>query len=91
VDVLDKIICISAVCNAAKNTHYVTYIEEYIQDIGGKAKRKEPLGRPRRKWVNNIEMYLRETVWDGIVWIELTLDRGQWRALVNTVMKLLVP
>jgi hypothetical protein len=51
--------------------------EECVQDIGGKARRKEPLGRPRRSWVDNIKMD----------WIEVAEDRDQWRALVNTMMK----
>jgi hypothetical protein len=49
------------------------------------------LGRPRRRWVDNIKMDLREIGWDGIGWIELAQDRDQWRALVNTVMNLRVP
>jgi hypothetical protein len=52
---------------------------------------KRPLGRPRRRWVENIKMDLREKGWDGIDWIELTQDRDQWRAVVNTVMNLRVP
>jgi hypothetical protein len=48
---------------------------------------KRPLGIPRRRWVNNIKMDLREARWDGMDWI----DRGQWRALVNAVMNLRVP
>jgi hypothetical protein len=52
---------------------------------------KRPLGRPRRRWVENIKIYLRETGWDGVDWIELAQVRDQWRALVNTVMKLRVP
>jgi hypothetical protein len=47
---------------------------------------KRPLGRPRRRWVDNIKMYLREIGWDGIDWINLADDRDYWRALVNTVM-----
>jgi hypothetical protein len=39
-------------------------------------------------WVDNIKMDLREIRWDGMDWIELTQDRDQWRALVNTVMSL---
>jgi hypothetical protein len=62
-----------------------------IEDIGGKARRKEPLGRPRRRWVDNIKMDFGEIGWDGMDWIELAQDRDQWRALVNTVMKLRVP
>jgi hypothetical protein len=45
-----------------------------------------PLGRPRRRWVFNIKMHLGEIGWDGRDWIELAQERGQWRALVNTVM-----
>jgi hypothetical protein len=57
----------------------------------GKPEGKRPLGRPRRKWVGNIKMDLREVVWDGIDWIDLAQDRDQWRPLVNTVMNLRVP
>jgi hypothetical protein len=52
---------------------------------------KRPLGRPRRRWVDNIKMDLREIGWDGMDWIDLDEDRDQWRALVNTVMNLRVP
>jgi hypothetical protein len=52
---------------------------------------KRPLGRPRHKWVDNTKMYLRELGLDGIDWIDLTQDRDQWRALVNTVMNLRIP
>jgi hypothetical protein len=57
----------------------------------GKPEGKRPLGRPRRRWVNSIEMDLREIGWDGINWIELAQDRDQWRALVNKAMNLWVP
>jgi hypothetical protein len=52
---------------------------------------KRPLGRPRRRWVDNIKMDLREIGWDGVDWIHLAQDRDQWMALVNTVMNLRVP
>jgi hypothetical protein len=52
---------------------------------------KRPLGRPRRRWVNNIKMDLREIDWDGMDWIDLAQDRDQWRALVNTAMSLRLP
>jgi hypothetical protein len=51
----------------------------------GKPEGKRPLGRPRRRWVDNIKMNLREIEWDGMD-LELAQDRDQWRALVNTVM-----
>jgi hypothetical protein len=57
----------------------------------GKPEGKRPLGRPRRRWVNNIKMDLGEIGWDGRDWIELSQDRDHWRALVNTVMNLRVP
>jgi hypothetical protein len=47
--------------------------------------------RPRRRWVNNIKMDLREMGWDGVDWIDRYQDRDQWRALVNTVLNLRVP
>jgi hypothetical protein len=56
----------------------------------GRPERKRPLGRPRRRWVDNIKMDLREIGWVGVDWIELARDRDQWRALVNTVMNLRV-
>jgi hypothetical protein len=57
----------------------------------GKLEGKRPLGRPRRRWVNNIKMDLREIGWDDMDWINLAQDRDQWRGLVNTVMNLRVP
>jgi transposase len=54
----------------------------------GKPVGKRPLGRPRRRWVDNIKMDLRE---DGMEWIDMAQDRDQWRALVNTVLNLRVP
>jgi hypothetical protein len=52
---------------------------------------KRPLGRPRRRWENNIEMDLRERGIDGVNRIWLAQDRVRWRAFVNTVLKLRVP
>jgi hypothetical protein len=53
-------------------------------------KGKRPLGRPRRRWENNIKIE-REIGWGGVDWIHLAQDRDQWRALVKTVMNLRVP
>jgi hypothetical protein len=65
--------------------------DDGIWDIGGKARRKETT-RKTKTWVgDNIKMDLREIGWDGVDWIGLAHDRDQWRALVNTVMKLRVP
>jgi hypothetical protein len=57
----------------------------------GKPEGKSPLGRSRRRWVDNIKMDLREIKWDGIDWIDLAQDRDQWRALLNTVINIRVP
>jgi hypothetical protein len=54
----------------------------------GKPEGKRPLGRPRRRLVDNIKINFREIEWDGIDWIELAQDRDQWRALVNMVNKI---
>jgi hypothetical protein len=56
----------------------------------GKPEGSRPLGRPRRRWVDNIKMTLREIGYDGIDWLDLAQDRDQWRALVHTVMNLWV-
>jgi hypothetical protein len=52
---------------------------------------KRPLGRPRRRLVDNIKMDVREIGWEGVDWIDMAQDRDQWRALVNTVLNLRVP
>jgi hypothetical protein len=57
----------------------------------GKPDGKRSLGRPRRRWVYNIKMDLRETGLGGVGWIDLAQDRDQWRALVNTIVNLWVP
>jgi hypothetical protein len=57
----------------------------------GKPEGRRPLGRPRRRWVDNIKTDLREIGWDGMDWVDLAQDRDQWRAVVNTVMNLRVP
>jgi hypothetical protein len=57
----------------------------------GKPEGKRPLGRLRRRWVNNIKMDLREVEWDDMHWIDLPQDRDQWNALVNAVMNVRVP
>jgi hypothetical protein len=57
----------------------------------GKPERRRPLGRPRRKWEDNIKMDLREVGWRGVDWIDLAQDRDRWRALVYTVMNIRVP
>jgi hypothetical protein len=57
----------------------------------GKPEGKIPLGRPRRRWMDNIKMDLREVELDGRDWIDLAQDRDRWKAHVNAVMNLGVP
>jgi hypothetical protein len=57
----------------------------------GKPEGKIPLGRPRRRWVDNIKINLREIGWDGMDLIDLARNRDQWRALVNAVINHRVP
>jgi hypothetical protein len=57
----------------------------------GKPEGKRPLGRPRRRWVDNIRMDLTEVGWCDVGWIGLAQDRNRWRALVNSVLNLRVP
>jgi hypothetical protein len=52
---------------------------------------KRPLGRPRRRWVEYTRMDLGEVGWGDVDWIGLAQDRNRWRALVNSVLNLLVP
>jgi hypothetical protein len=57
----------------------------------GKPEGRRSLGRPRRRWVDNIKIDLREIRWNSVDWVDLAQDRVHWRALVNTVMNLRVP
>ena len=57
----------------------------------GKPEGKRLLGRSRRRWEDNINMYLQEVGGGFGDWMELTQDRDRWRALVSTVINLLVP
>jgi hypothetical protein len=57
----------------------------------GKPEEKRLLGRPIRRWADNIKMDLKEIGWGGMNWINLAQDRGHWRASVNTIVNILVP
>jgi hypothetical protein len=57
----------------------------------GKPAGKRLLGRPRRRWVDNIRMDLGEVGWGDVDWIGLVQDRNRWRALLNSVLNLRVP
>jgi hypothetical protein len=56
----------------------------------GKPEGRRSLGRPRRRWVDNIRMDLADVGWGDVDWISLAQDRDRWRALVNSVLNLLV-
>jgi hypothetical protein len=57
----------------------------------GRPQGRRPLGKPRRRWEDNIKLDLREIGIDGVNWIQLAQNRVQWWAFVNTVMDLRVP
>ena len=54
----------------------------------GKPEGKRPLGRPRRRWEDNIKMDIQEVEFGGVDWIELPQDRDRWRALVTAAIPL---
>ena len=56
------------------------------RDLMRKAEGKRSLGRPRRRWEDNIRIDLQKVGCRGMDWIELAQDRDRWRALVNAVM-----
>jgi hypothetical protein len=57
----------------------------------GKPEDRRPLGRPRRRWLDNIRMDPVEVGWGDVDWIGMSQDRDRWRALVNSVLNLRVP
>jgi hypothetical protein len=57
----------------------------------GRPEGSRTLGRPRRRWEDNIKMDLREIGFGDVDWIQWAQDREKWQALVNTVMNFLVP
>ena len=64
---------------------------ECVEDLGGETGGKTSLGRPRRRWVDNIRMDLQAVVCGYMDWIGLAQDRDRWRKLVSGVMNLRVP
>jgi hypothetical protein len=57
----------------------------------GRPEERRPLGRPRRRWEDNIKMDLQRSGMRGMDWIDMAQDRNRWMALVNAVMNLRVP
>jgi hypothetical protein len=68
--------------NGEKRKAYRLLVEE--------SEGRRPLGRPRRRWVDNIRIHLGEVGWGDVDWIGLAQDRNKWRALVNSVLNLRV-
>ena len=62
-----------------------------LRVLVGKPEGKRPLGRPRRRWEDNIKMDLQEVERDRGDWMELAQDRDRWRVLVGTVRDFRVP
>jgi hypothetical protein len=60
------------------------------RDLVGKRERRRPLGRPRRRWEDNIKTDFQEVGW-GMDWINLAQDRDRWLVVVNAVMNRQVP
>jgi hypothetical protein len=52
---------------------------------------KRSIGRPMRRWENNIKINLQQVEWEGVDWIDLDQDKDRWRALVNVVINLPFP
>jgi hypothetical protein len=74
-----------------RNAAHMGRMRNAYNILVGRPEEKRPLGRPRRRWENNIRMDLREVGWEVLDWNHLAQDRDQLRALVNTVMSFPVP
>jgi hypothetical protein len=78
-------------CCLGPGATYLFYSAINYRVLIGRPEGKRPLGRPRRRWEDNIKLDLRETGIDGVNWIQLDQDRVQWWAFLNTMMNLRVP
>jgi hypothetical protein len=81
----------------SKRVKWVGHVARMGEDRGvyrvlvGKPEEKRPLGKPRRRWEDNIKMDLQKVGWVREDWMELAQDRDRWRALVSTVRHFWVP
>jgi hypothetical protein len=66
------------------------HIEE-LHDLYSSPEGRKKVGRPRRRWLDNVRMDLVEVGWGDVDWIGLAQDRDRWRALVNSVLNLRIP
>jgi hypothetical protein len=66
-------------------------MKKCIQTLVGKPDGKKPFARAKGRWEDNIRMDLWEIAWKGGEWMHLAQDRGQWGALMNTIMNVCVP
>ena len=84
---------IKVLCNWLWAGHMAHMVEERgaYRVLVGKLEGKRPLGRPRRRWVDNIRMDFQEVGYGYMDWIGLAQDRDGWRRLVSAVMNLRVP
>jgi hypothetical protein len=64
--------------------------QKWYKILVGKSEGKTRLGRPKRRW-ENIRTDLRETVWEGVDWMQLGQNEDKWLVLVNTIMNLWAP
>ena len=80
-----------------RRMRWAGHVERTVEERGvyrvlvGKPEGRRPPGRPRRRWVDNIRMYLQEVGCVYMDWIGLAQDRDRWRTLVSAVMNLRVP
>jgi hypothetical protein len=81
----------------AKRVRWAGHVAQMGENINayrllvGKPEGRKPLGRPRRRWLDNIRMVLGEMGWGGVDWTGLAQDMDRWRALVNSVLSPRVP
>ena len=77
--------------DARSSERQIRYTLIHYRVLVGKPEGRRPLGRPRRRWEDNIKMYLQEVGCEGMDWIELAQDSERGRAVVNAVMNLRAP